>query len=289
MPPKKKVIIAEPSKIELSKININIKSQHNKPCIIKLSGLSYQDIVEEHFCIKNDVKETSKNTLEQKDNVKKSKVHSKQTDNSVIDINQKSTPEYFFDSKKNKIKTWPVQIDKTNDNILALYTNNPCRKCHHSFDTHPIGCPIKYIPHISNKNDPKRLKIEQFLKDNNFDTSYTDYFEIEHIFCSFPCVKSYILTKLSISPSSYRYTNALTYLSLLYKKLCSIPDPIPTIPSAHDIDTIDIYGGHLSIDEYRQTAGILRFDKLVNAKRPLMFASLSHIEETNVHTGNGYL
>jgi len=201
---------------------------------------------------------------------------------------EKTHSEYFFDSKKNKIKIWPIMMDQTTNDVLVLYTNKPCKNCHHSYDTHPIGCPIKYIPHHPDSNDPKRKKIEKFLNDHNFSYDSTDYFEVEHLFCSFPCTKSYIMNKLSIAPSSYRYTNALTYLSLLYKKLFSLK-VATIIPSAHNIDSLLVYGGHLSITEYRNTIGILQFDKLVTTKRPIMFASFSYMEETAARTEKDYM
>jgi hypothetical protein len=196
--------------------------------------------------------------------------------------------EYFFDSKKNKVKIWPTMVDRTTNDILTLYTNKPCKNCHHPYDTHPIGCPIKYVPHHSDPNDPKRKKIEKFLSDNNFLYDSTDYFEVEHLFCSFPCVKSYIMKRLSITPSSYKYTNALTYLTLLYKKLFSLKTA-PIIPSAHDTDSLLAYGGHLSISEYRNTMGLLQFDKFVNTKRPIMFSSFSYMEETAARTEKDYM
>ena len=50
----------------------------------------------------------------------------------------------FLDTKKQKIKAWPIMVDTANT-LLPLYTSRRCRNCHHSYSTHPIGCPLKYI------------------------------------------------------------------------------------------------------------------------------------------------
>lgn len=255
------------------------KTRAKSECKLAITGLSYKSILHEHLNIKEGKKsKTSKDIeyIETPNTIQKNEAP------------EKMRAEYFLDSKKNRVKTWSTMMDRTTNDILPLYTNKPCRNCHHTYETHPLGCPIKYIPHHSDSNDPKRKKIEGFLKANNFPCSSTDYFETECMFCSFPCIKSYIMSKLSITPSSYMYTNALTHLSLMYKKLFSLKT-LPTIPSAHDIETLSSYGGHLSIMEYRNTMGLLQFDKFVNVKRPMMFASFSHMEETASHTEKDYL
>jgi hypothetical protein len=295
MPPKKNTksgedITQNDSSLK-KEVIVTKRVKNNKDCRLVITGISYKDIVNEHFRKVNSHVNSSVNfDVHDVSEVLKKKIQNKSiefidTPHPNID-HSTIQPEYFLDSKKNKIKLWPTMIDKTTDGVLALYTNKPCKNCHHTYETHPIGCPIKYVPH--NTNDIMRAKIENFLKSNNIACESTDYFEVEHMFCSFPCVKSYIIYKLSTNPSSYKYTNALTYLTLLYKRLFSLKTAV-SIPCAHDIDTLQAYGGHLSIAEYRDTVGILQFDRLTNAKRPLMFASLSYIEETAAHAGKEYL
>lgn len=269
----------------------NLSNNTTQACNMTITCISYSDIVKEHFATTQPKKGKSN---AKSDNIKAQSgiefiEEKKDQEVRMEDVrNTKFQPKYFLDSKKNKIKLWPTMIDRTTDDVLALYTNKPCRCCHHTYETHPIGCPIRYIPHNPNVSDPKRKKIEKFLKDNNFSTDSTDYFETERMFCSFPCVKSYVLSKLSIAPSSYRYTNALTYLSLMYKKLFSLTTT-HIIPCAHDIDSLSIYNGHLSIDEYRNSIGVLQFNSAVSIKRPLMFTSFSYMEETAAHTDKDYL
>ena len=284
MPPKKNTENKKEAQSPQNEIIVTKRVKNNKECILVITNVSYKDIVNEHFRKVNSHVNSNDTSNPLKKNVQNKSIEFIDTPHPNVDHSIQS--EYFLDSKKNKIKLWPTMIDKTTDGILALYTNKPCKNCHHAYETHPIGCPIKYVPH--NTNDVMRAKIELFLKSNNIPSESTDYFEVEHMFCSFPCVKSYIIYKLSTNPSSYSYTNALTYLTLLYKRLFSLKTTV-SIPCAHDIDTLQVYGGHLSITEYRENVGILQFDRLTNAKRPLMFASLSYIEETAAHAGKEYL
>lgn len=250
--------------------------KNNKKCELVFTSLSYKDIVSEHFgAATTTISGSQLNKHVQKENSGLEIVDKKKQ-------NFETRAEYFFDSKKNKIKFWPIMIDHSKDNILSLFTNKPCRNCHHPYETHPIGCPIAYFPHDPAPNNPKRIIMESFLKENNFPTDRTDFFETEHMFCSFPCVKSYILSFLSKSPQSYKYTNALSYTYLLYKKIFGIKGNENLIPCAHPIEVLLSYGGHLKIEEYRECMGILSFDHTITTKRPFMFTNTSYLEERNI-------
>jgi len=198
---------------------------------------------------------------------------------------------YFLDNKKNQVKLWPNMIDITVKGPLPLYTNIPCRNCHQPYTTHPLGCPIRYNPNNSD-NSPIKKQIEKFLKENNFSTISNDYFETEYMFCTIPCIKSYILTCLSKN-SSCKYGDSLTYLTLMYKKInensnfleesknSSLNSEIlPIIPAAQPIEILKTNGGHLSIEEYRSCSGILQYNETVNIKRPLMFSSSILFQES---------
>ena len=204
----------------------------------------------------------------------------------VIDNSMYAHAICFLDSKKNRVKIWPIMIDQIDSFILPFVTKNPCRNCHHPISTpsggYPLGCPIRYFPDIP-LNDPKRKKIEDFWRDNNFSSpdGKTDYFETEHMFCSIPCIKSYIISCLSKNPLSVRYSNSLSYLTLMYAKLHSIEGKIPEIKFAHPISSLKAYGGYLFIEEYRDESqrSLLKFDETINVQRPIMFASFPCIEE----------
>lgn len=200
--------------------------------------------------------------------------------NSCVTIPEKRAV-YFLDSKKNKIKLWPTMIDITNDIILPLYTTNPCRYCHHTYTTNPLGCPIKYYPHSSN-NESKIKQIEAFLNKHNLPSKSTDYFETEQMFCRLSCVKSYIYDCISKNPMSYKYCNSLSYLTLMFKKINDI-DGIPqNIPLSPPIEVLESYGGHLSIDAYHKSIETVQYEVTINVKKPIMFSASAYIEEISI-------
>ncbi len=185
---------------------------------------------------------------------------------------------YFLDAKKNKIKLWPVMIN-TSIGILPLMSDKPCRNCHHTYSTCPIGCPIQYYPHIV-EDSPRKIQIQTFLRENNFQSQLTDYFVTEHMFCTLPCVRAYIFSCLSKNPMSRKYGDSLSYLLLMFKKLNNIEGIPENIPIAPMIETLVNYNGHLKIDEYRNLNDVLHYFT-INIKRPIMFASCGYIEENS--------
>ena len=245
--------------------------------VIIFTDISYKEIINLHF---NEVSTSfpkSKGEQVFNNSIKK---HSEVDFERESDVNTDKKFICFLDSKKKKVKYWPTMIDCANNFILPLVTDKPCRNCHHSYNTHPIGCPINY--HILTEENPKKKTVDDFLKKYNFISDKNDYFETECMFCSMPCVKSYIMSCLSKNPLSYKYCNSLSYTSLMYKKIHDIQGKIPHIHLAHPITTITSYGGHLTIDEYRASTTMIRFDESVNIRRPIMFPSFPCIEELKV-------
>ena len=142
-------------------------------------------------------------------------------------IKIKKKPILFVDAKKSTVELWPIMWDVTSEGLLPEQTTRPCRKCKFQFQTRALGCPLNY-------------------------SSESHCFFTEHIFCSFPCIKAYILSCLSVEPTSCKYGNSLNYLSMMYKISYNIKtskhiiiDPAPSL------DFLEIYGGHLQISEYR--------------------------------------
>jgi hypothetical protein len=183
--------------------------------------------------------------------------------------------EYFVNSKKKRVKLWPTMIDAQGNFILPQYTTKPCRNCHQTYTSSPIGCPVNYVENI---DENKKQYLAKLLQESTY--TFDSYFETEHMFCEKPCIKSYVLSCLSRDPMSCRYNNALTYLSLFYKIDAQIEGRIPIIPCAPEIEVLELYGGHLNADEFRASTGLLEYKKGVNSKRPLMISCIPYIEES---------
>jgi len=250
---------------------------------IELCGINVRDVINKHYSNGSDdsITNVTKSNLVLINSVGEISLSDLLHEDNKIGIE----PLFFFDSKKRRIKIWPIMIDQK-QKTLPLFTNKPCRFCHHSYNTHPIGCPIKYH-HLKETGSDDFKKINRFLKENNLSTETNDFFETEHMFCSWPCVKAYIFLCLSQNPHSHRYKNSLSYLSLMYKKIMGSVTP-PKIPTAGPIELIDTYGGHLTIEEYRLSFGILDYEMTINSNcpsvfRPYMFPSSKQIEERRCH------
>jgi len=179
----------------------------------------------------------------------------------------------FKDHCKNNVKTWGIMIDI---DILPPYTNKPCWNCHHTFKTSPLGCPLRYHPsHVQSPDKIQMIK-EYFKKINLPEDMDTDYFETEGLFCSFPCIKRYIIDQ----GLNTKYKRSLTLLSLLYKKINNCD--VMTIPIASKWKVIATYGGHIPIEKYRASFDKLFYYDTINEKRPYMFNSSTYATEVKL-------
>lgn len=123
----------------------------------------------------------------------------------------------FTDIRKNNIKSWPILIADDDEPLKGECVSNEtnlfnkktfdynkttkvkCWWCKNSFDTLPLGCPIR--------------------KDKN-------QIFMEGIMCSFPCAKSYIKNS-GADCGGVRYKDSMTILNYLYdifKKITDFPE-----------------------------------------------------------------
>jgi len=183
---------------------------------------------------------------------------------------------YFFDSHKYKIKNWINMWDMHRNQALPRYTVKPCWWCREQFTWHPLGCPIRYNPHVP--TGEKKDAFEQKMRESNLPCDTNDFFETEGVFCSFPCVKAYIVDMCQKN-SGGRYQDSCTYLTLLYYKLYGT---VISIPEAGTWKVLEPWGGHLTVDEFRQTFGKLTYEETCNVRRPYMYCSSVYIKEQRV-------
>ena len=251
-----------------------------KNTLLRFTGILYEEVINLHFGSSSTrIESTLREPIKSRSNVVEI------TDEEPSVISNKEA-EYFLDSKKRKVKLWPIMKDVTSNGTLPLYTNKPCRNCHHPYVTHPVGCPIKYYPHDPIISTGAHMSMHDFIKKNNFSSDTTEYFETQYMFCSFPCVKSFILDMLAKNSLSSRYGNSLTYLTLMFMKMNSYDSEsrngVTHIPKADSIDNLIVYGGHLTIDEYRLSFGNMVYNETISIKKPIMFATSSYVEEVKL-------
>jgi hypothetical protein len=182
---------------------------------------------------------------------------------------------YFLDNRKKKIKMWRIMYDFTTYGPLPSSTTKPCWWCRHTFQTSPIGCPMKYNPHKVSGVEKDRY--DQKMKEVGLSScdDQNDFFETTGIFCSFPCCKAYIFDQ----KNSLKYNESSTLLSLLFHKLSGKP---PNFPKAPLWKTLKDYGGHLSIFEFRETFGRIEYSPSINTRRPYMYCTSEYIKEKRV-------
>lgn len=177
---------------------------------------------------------------------------------SITDILKESSMAYtlFTDIRKNNIKSWPILISEQNSkennlfNKLSFDYNKPtkikCWWCKNSFDSFPLGIPIK--------------------KEKNI-------IFMEGVICSFPCAKSYIK-----NCEGLRYKDSMTILNYLYDIFKKSQNPInyvfTEIPDAPHWNQLKEFGGHLTIEEFRSTFGKIKYTKTSNillVSYPILF------------------
>jgi len=183
---------------------------------------------------------------------------------------------YFIDPHKNITKYLVSMVDVHDYGSLPIYTSKPCWWCRYSFTTCPIGLPIEYCPHESSSR--KKIAREVALTKANLSLERNDFFVTDGLFCSFPCCKAYY----NDCRDEIKYRESLTLLLLLYSKLTN--HNTITIPEAPHWKLLKAYGGHLTIDEFRQSFGKLEYIHTPNIKRPYMYTCSSIVQEQPINT-----
>lgn len=182
----------------------------------------------------------------------------------------------YLDETKNKRKFVITMIDyKTREKIIQ----SKCYWCKHTFETLPIGCPIKYVPHIIVKkyfsyitkdyytikeeiSNSKFHEIYEMIKNQteddgnnltNIQLIKNDYYETDGIFCSFNCCIAWI------KDNSYNnlYTNSIYLLHEMYNKCFGVTHIIQQAPHWR---LLSDYGGNMSIQDYRSTFNKIIYD-----------------------------
>src|SRR3990172_7934468 len=135
----------------------------------------------------------------------------------VTSISKTYNTHFFREADENKI----TMLDYINAGCLPERTDLCCRYDGQPFSTAPIGIPIKYI-----------------------NTSQQSYFLTFGVFCSFPCCLAFLRDnghKMFFKKSESLLYNL--YYKLYGKEMVS--------KAAPELECLKIYGGILSVDEFR--------------------------------------
>lgn len=147
--------------------------------------------------------------------------------------------------------TFIIMQDHIEFGSLPERTDLRCWHDHHTFNTSPIGLPIKYTPKNKTVND---------------------YFTTIGVFCSFPCCLAYI----NENNCKDEYKESKSLLFSLYYKIYGKEYPDIVAPS---YKCLKDYGGKLNITEFRNNFSKYRYIITDNIKRPYMVAVGNYIEE----------
>ena len=143
-------------------------------------------------------------------------------------------------------------INANNDKTWPESTNTHCWWCCHQFTCMPCSLP------------------EYYKKDK---------FYVSGCFCSFNCTASY-----NFSKNDDDVWERYTLLNLMYKKLYN--QKLTKINLAPPRETLKMFGGYLSIEEFRENS--LKNDKTFVVIKPPLISIIPKIEENISNTGKNF-
>jgi hypothetical protein len=144
---------------------------------------------------------------------------------------------------------------------------------HHTFDSQPIGCPIKYVPQMISRVYNSEITKDSFSvsesiprcskisTDGVSTTTSRESYETDGVFCSFNCALSFALSK----KADPLYADSATLLNRIYidtktkSTLTPAPDPVRVLAD---------YGGPYTIEEYRKNLTRLTYENY-GVQRPV--------------------
>jgi hypothetical protein len=171
----------------------------------------------------------------------------------------------YLDEAKKQRKCIPTMFCHFNNEVLGESTNVSCFWCRHTFDTIPIGCPLRYVSSQIEKKYTSEITRDKYRIKENIDADSMDpenyknsdkiqyllhqkgYYESDGVFCSFNCCLAFIQD----NKSDPVYRNSK---NLLFKIYHDIFDLSPTnLTKAPSWRLLAAYGGHLTLADYRKS------------------------------------
>lgn len=189
-------------------------------------------------------------------------------DKLVLDSN-KSYYSYLDESKKKN--RCAVTMFNYVGKKLPMKTNICCYWCRNRFSSIPIGCPIKYATdeviktyyseitkdnYVIRQNIQDKDNLDNLDQKQEFEYISRNYFLTDGIFCSFNCCLSFIQDN-QMNPT---YVNSRFLLYQLLNKTF-IQSDLKIDPAPH-WRLLKDYGGHLSIEEFRESFYKIKYNDL---------------------------
>ena len=219
----------------------------------------------------------------------------------------------FLDESKRNFQCNATMIDFKNKTDINDFKYN-CFWDRNAFDTVPIGCPIKYVPNLIDKNYFSEISRDNYIiKEKitkyryNSLKSVNKFFSLENeddkinirkykngyyltdcVFCSFNCCKAYIKD----NKHNPLYDNSEYLLSKLYFDM-NLKDSDDTttkfdknnvifIESAPHWRLLEEYGGYLTITKFRENFNKILYEYRGIINPEIYFKSIGHIYEEKI-------
>ena len=148
-----------------------------------------------------------------------------------------------------------------------------CYWCRNTFDTIPIGCPLRYISNkttnvyssqtsdyiitVSENVSKTRLNgyNKHVKKENTTRSDQKEYYETDGVFCSYNCCKAFI----DDNKGTYLYHQSNMLLLKMYND--TMDTNMQTISPSPHWRLLKEYGGHMTITEYRNSFNKMEYDE----------------------------
>lgn len=207
----------------------------------------------------------------------------------------------YVDELKNSHMCMVSMIDFVTKKDISEVKYN-CYWCRHSFDTVPIGCPIRYIPTQAEKNyysfinqDKYTIK-ESITKsrvsdiETNFEVVHkdkptpenhilvkpNDVYETDGVFCSFNCCKAWIID----NRPNPMYQQSMMLLSRIFSTIYQTKNI--NITEAPHWRTLKNYGGDLPIIKFRDSFYKIEYKSRGIVSRVPKFISVGTLYEEKI-------
>jgi hypothetical protein len=205
------------------------------------------------------------------------------------------TPEIisFLDETKKLHKCYTSMIDfKTNQQVSNLKYN--CFWDRHPFNTLPIGCPINFVSTQAVKQYYSEITRDKYVikenvsmqrlhlikDDKRFNIDEKEFYESDGVFCSFNCCNAFIKDNKHCK----LYNNSETLLAEIYKNMFGKEHIIESAPHWR---LLDVYGGHLTIEQFRNSFNKVDYEyhginRNTQIKKPVMFKPIASLYEEHI-------